>query len=1015
MLEKERTAPWALKTVSWQYELFFPSSQVSATTMKQPHRPLQQCPSMPNIKLPAPSGPIPRRRRARARSMLDARSMESAIERKNPSWLQSPIDAQELKLHTIQGGPWLELHRHFVLYVLHLYDSPWNEIARLSEKWAEWDYLTSLANYRFVDQILFGYLMKSSTLSSASAIDVCVYLSWDMSAVLLRIDRILSDRATYGHLLSCRGTVAQQLLDLLQDLLDSSRELKSRASLFKALMRLSGECGMHPTCFTLEVKKVGQQVAGGGFGDIWKGLVGGRNVAVKCMRQFREDDVKVCLKKLGREALIWRQLSHSNLLPFFGLYVLDGRPCLISPWMENGDLKHFLSRAPSDTNRVSLIADVAMGLEYLHSEHVVHGDLKTPNILVTPSGRACITDFGLSTIVDELSLKMTFSSRNGLVGTVRYQAPELLNKSPIHYGSDVYAFACVSYEILTNKVPFFEITNDVTVLLQVVQGLRPSRLEVISPDFWLLLEDCWHQQAGKRPTTMAISQRLSRQAISGVMKQSPPDWDDAYSAKFRRSTQEWPLFPSIAEVEQRLPSSTVIGDHTGSVVHEFKVPTSILSHSASPSPSPSAASSSKQPLEITPAPPHAPPHEVTETPDADGEEPQVKKEAEAAKEAGKDPSTLTHSASFPSPSPSAASSSEQPPEITPAPPHEDTETLDIDEEPQVKEAEAAKEAGKDPSTLTHSASFPSPSPSAGSSSEQPPEITPALLHVPPHEVTETPDVDEEPQVKEEAKATKEAKAVKEAKAAKEAEAANKAGNEACKKRDFEEAATQFSKAWDLWPQDITFLMNLGAVYLRKREYDKAIKVCKKAIEAGQSLRSDYKVIAKAYGRVGFSFQKKGDYASAIEYFQKSLITHRTPDILNKQKVVERIKADIDREKSVAAREEGDVQFKAGDFANAVKGIKRDPNHARGYNNRAAALPKALKDVNHPIFSEPPMGREQNKRKQEISKMEMRYQQALFTEDAGTEWTSKGVRRNPKAVQILQQAETNPRWAIYLPN
>ncbi|KAJ6516320.1 kinase-like domain-containing protein, partial [Mycena sanguinolenta] len=365
----------------------------------------------------------------------------------------------------------------------------------------------------------------------------------DMSQVLRLIDSILSDRETYEQFLNCRGTVAQRLLDLLQDILDSSHELRSRASLSKALVRLSGESGILPgSCFTLEVKKVGQQVAGGGFGDIWKGLVGDQIVAVKSMRQFKDDDVKASMKKLGREALIWRQLSHPNLLPFFGMYMLDDRLSLISPWMDNGDLKDFLKNAPPDIDRLSLMLDVARGLEYLHGQDVVHGDLKTVNILVTPSRRACITDFGLSSIVTELSVRMTFSSRNDRAGTVRYQAPELLkNESSNHYRSDVYAFACVAYEILSGKVPFFEITNDVAILLKVVEGGRPSRLEVIPLDIWLLLDDCWQQQIDKRPTTVVVSQLLSRRPIEEEQKESPPDWDDAYSARFRRSIQEWPL------------------------------------------------------------------------------------------------------------------------------------------------------------------------------------------------------------------------------------------------------------------------------------------------------------------------------------------------------------------------------------------------------------------------------------------------------------------------------------------
>jgi stress-induced-phosphoprotein 1 len=139
----------------------------------------------------------------------------------------------------------------------------------------------------------------------------------------------------------------------------------------------------------------------------------------------------------------------------------------------------------------------------------------------------------------------------------------------------------------------------------------------------------------------------------------------------------------------------------------------------------------------------------------------------------------------------------------------------------------------------------------------------------------------------------------------------------------------------------------------------------------RQIRADYKLIAKAYGRAGSAFMKKGDYTSAIKSYNKSLTEHRTPDILNKLREVERIKAEEDRKayidpgKSAAAREEGNVQFKAGSFAEAVKSytesIKRDPSDARGYNNRAAAymklvaFPEALKDANEAIKTDSKFG------------------------------------------------------------
>jgi len=138
------------------------------------------------------------------------------------------------------------------------------------------------------------------------------------------------------------------------------------------------------------------------------------------------------------------------------------------------------------------------------------------------------------------------------------------------------------------------------------------------------------------------------------------------------------------------------------------------------------------------------------------------------------------------------------------------------------------------------------------------------------------------------------------------------------------------------------------------------------------IRADYKLIAKAYGRIGSAYQKKGDLPSAIKFYEKSLTEHRTPDILNKLREVEKAKAEaerqayIDPEKSAIAREEGNTLFKAGDFAGSVKSyteaIKRDPSDPRGYNNRAAAytklaaLPEALKDVNKAIEIDPSFGK-----------------------------------------------------------
>ncbi|WFD08035.1 Hsp90 cochaperone [Malassezia vespertilionis] len=207
----------------------------------------------------------------------------------------------------------------------------------------------------------------------------------------------------------------------------------------------------------------------------------------------------------------------------------------------------------------------------------------------------------------------------------------------------------------------------------------------------------------------------------------------------------------------------------------------------------------------------------------------------------------------------------------------------------------------------------------------------------------------------------------EAKARADADAQKKLGNEHYLKRDFAAAAEHYKKAWELC-KDITYLNNLGAVYFEEGKYDECIKTCEEAVEQGRSMRADYKLVAKAFGRIGSAYLKKDDLDKAIFYFEKSLTEHRTPDVLERLRSTERAKRDraraayIDPAKAEEERTRGNALFKEGDFPGSVQAyteaIRRNPDDPRGYTNRASAytkltaLPEALKDADEAIKVDP---------------------------------------------------------------
>ncbi|GLB37954.1 putative as part of the replication protein A (RPA RP-A), a single-stranded DNA-binding heterotrimeric complex, may play an essential role in DNA replication, recombination and repair [Lyophyllum shimeji] len=353
-----------------------------------------------------------------------------------------------------------------------------------------------------------------------------------VNRLIERLQVLFENKDEYKRLLACRESEAQRLLDMFQRLLDilktapSSSQLPSfYRNLIVATQRLAGKSGLFPACFWLAgVEAIGDHSeSAGGFADIYKGIFRGRAVCLKTIRLDKKMQVEHFLKVCSKEAILWGQLSHLNLLPFFGMFRFKNRISLVAPWMEHGDMNEYLKNHPA-ANRVLLMLDVAEGLRVLHNNGIIHGDLKGSNILIMESGTACIADFGISSISDRDILAWTsHSSAASKGGSVRWQAPELFNPEdeediPNTVASDIYAWSCVVYEMFTGQVPFARVRN-AAVMSKVSSGERPARPPVsssswsawgLTEDIWTLMEDCWKDNPEERPTIDEIIDYLER-------------------------------------------------------------------------------------------------------------------------------------------------------------------------------------------------------------------------------------------------------------------------------------------------------------------------------------------------------------------------------------------------------------------------------------------------------------------------------------------------------------------------
>jgi len=247
----------------------------------------------------------------------------------------------------------------------------------------------------------------------------------------------------------------------------------------------------------------------GGMGEVYRARDPrlGRDVAIKILpADFAGDRER--LARFEREARILAALNHPNIATILGIED-DGVRALVMEVVEGPTLADRIRTGPVELQEALAIArQIADALDTAHQKGIVHRDLKPANVKVTPAGSVKVLDFGLAKAVSEdagptvaqASVKDAPMTRDGQVmGTAAYMSPEQARGETVDQRTDVWAFGCVLYELLTGHRAFGGVTTGESIA-EVLKG-EPDwrRLPDRTPEsLRRLLERCLRKDPARR-------------------------------------------------------------------------------------------------------------------------------------------------------------------------------------------------------------------------------------------------------------------------------------------------------------------------------------------------------------------------------------------------------------------------------------------------------------------------------------------------------------------------------------
>jgi len=261
-----------------------------------------------------------------------------------------------------------------------------------------------------------------------------------------------------------------------------------------------------------------QEFLGGGMARVYRAVdtVIGRTVAVKVLTEegCANQEIK---SRFLQEARLAGNIAHDNIISIYDFGEdSEGRPFMVMEFLKGEDLRHAIKNGSTGDirNKLRIALDIARALEHIHSQNIIHRDIKPDNVHVTTSGAIKLMDFGISKAQDS-----TRTTTGVVMGTPYYMAPEQVLGRNITPLVDVYSFGVLLFELMTGTRPIVGDTVE-RIFYQILQeplNIEPMRQAGIPDPIIDLVSRCTEKDPTKRP--QGFGEVCAR--IRGIIH----DWD----------------------------------------------------------------------------------------------------------------------------------------------------------------------------------------------------------------------------------------------------------------------------------------------------------------------------------------------------------------------------------------------------------------------------------------------------------------------------------------------------------